>query len=371
MGLTLPWQANGYLRWSGWLQFFPTLFLSIAATLAASAAARLGFLWVYGLLAFLAALLAGLLLFDVATIKLGAHPVEPLPKPPNFTDPFDVILRRRSCRAFQDRRLTAAHLQDLLHVSEVFVQQSRLLGEAPIRLVYVQAPLTVWPVVGAQEFLVALVPKQYDRMSVLDVGRSLQRVVLHATSLGVATCWIGPGTDHQSVIAALGPRYNSDKERICCVCAMGYASRYVPSFVAAMQRFKSRSRLPLRSLFFADAEFHTPLDTGASPFRRYERCFEACRWAPSSTNAQPVRCMAVPSKRRFDFFAASASRYYTPVAVGIWLANWEVGCEALGIKGRFLHLDEKERTPGGRSDLKLPSYDMSWVELAEEHQVPT
>ncbi|CAE7626958.1 unnamed protein product, partial [Symbiodinium pilosum] len=147
---------------------------------------------------------------------------------------------------------------------------------------------------------------QYDRMSVLDVGRSLQKVVLHATRLGVATCWIGPGTDHQSVIAALGPRFNQEEDHICCVCALGYASRYIPRFIAIMQGLKSR--LPLHSLFFADAEFRTPLDTDAPPFRRFGRCFEACRWAPSSLNAQPVRCVGTPDAKRFDFYAAKNSR---------------------------------------------------------------
>ena len=128
---------------------------------------------------------------------------------------------------------------------------------------------------------VAQIERQYDCKAILDVGRSLQKVILHATRLGVATCWIGPGTDHRSVIAALGPQYSHDVDRIRCVCAIGYASRYIPSFVAAMQRFKSRSRLPLRALFFSDAKFHSLLNPTAPQFQRYSRCFEACHWAPS------------------------------------------------------------------------------------------
>ena len=81
----------------------------------------------------------------------------------------------------------------------------------------------------------------------------LRSVKFHSSQgLGVATCWIGPGTDHQSVIAALGPRFNQEEDHICCVCALGYASRYIPRFIAIMQGLKSR--LPLHSLFFVDAE---------------------------------------------------------------------------------------------------------------------
>jgi hypothetical protein len=36
-------------------------------------------------------------------------------------------------------------------------------------------------VVGAHEFLVAVAPRDYDRVAVIDVGRSLQKVVTAAT----------------------------------------------------------------------------------------------------------------------------------------------------------------------------------------------
>ena len=57
------------------------------------------------------------------------------------------------------------------------------LGEALLRLEYINAPLTVWPTVNGSEFLVAIVPKTYDRTAVIDVGRTLQRVVMDATRI--------------------------------------------------------------------------------------------------------------------------------------------------------------------------------------------
>lgn len=30
----------------------------------------------------------------------------------------------------------------------------------------------------------------------------------HATRMGVATCWIGPGADHKSVVAKMGNRFD-------------------------------------------------------------------------------------------------------------------------------------------------------------------
>lgn len=61
---------------------------------------------------------------------------------------------------------------------------------------------------------------------------------------------------------------------------------------------------------------------------------------------------------RFEFAAATSSRFYAAVATGIWLANWELGCEALGRRGHFEVLAPEAR---GASDVELPRYEASWV----------
>ncbi len=62
---------------------------------------------------------------------------------------------------------------------------------------------------------------------------------------------------------------------------------------------------------------------------------------------------------RFDFYAATASRYYAAVALGIWGANWETGCEALKRHGHFAVLSSEERASNAASE--LPLYDVSWI----------
>ena len=66
--------------------------------------------------------------------------------------------------------------------------------------------------------------------------------------------------------------------------------------------------------------------------------------------------------KSFDFYATTTSRYYAPIAVGIWCANWELGCEKLGIPGRFSILAAEERgISNEQAYLPLPRYDVSWV----------
>ena len=62
---------------------------------------------------------------------------------------------------------------------------------------------------------------------------------------------------------------------------------------------------------------------------------------------------------RFDFCAATTSRYYAAVALGIWCANWETGCATLNMRGHFTVLSPEER--GASEAPKLPRYDISWI----------
>jgi hypothetical protein len=141
--------------------------------------------------------------------------------------------------------------------------------------------------------------------------------------------------------------------------------------------FQFRRRLPLSALFFADSRFKQPLNVEAYPFSRFGRTYEVCQWSPSSYNGQTTRCVAVMERNgtdrpksekdelrlaRFDFYAVTDSRYYAPVAVGIWCADWEMGCAALDIHGHFSVLSAEQRCPlDEESRLQLPRYDVSWV----------
>ena len=163
----------------------------------------------------------------------------------------------------------------------------------------------------------------------------------------------------------LGERFDPEKDHIICVCAVGYKSRYIPLFIRIFNA-QFKRRLPLSELFFTNADFDKPLDLDASPLNRFRRNYEICEWAPSSYNGQTTRGVAImnsdsdaPQLERFDFYQTTESRYYAPVAAGIWCANWEMGCDALGIHGHAALLTEEER--GIDDENVVPQYDLSWV----------
>jgi nitroreductase len=351
------------LQFTGWLQYLLPVIFILFFFLIAGIAHLLNARFLAIPFAALGTLLFIIAVFDLVTVKFKLRFREPLPIRNDDLDAFDLMRSRRSCRSFQTRKLTSADHQELME-SVRFHSEEPMIGQSPLRFEYVSAALTVWPVVNATEFLVAIAPSEYDRLAVIDVGRSLQKIVIDATRMGLATCWIGPGVDHESIMQHLGERYNPEEDHIICVCAVGYRSGYIPMFLRIFNAQFHR-RLPLTSLFFTDSDFKEPLNLDIYPFDRFGRSYEVCQWAPSSYNGQTTRCVAVMDEKkgptRFDFYATTESRYYAPVAVGIWCANWEMGSEALGLQGHLVVLSGEERKDDAETRRPLPRYDLSWV----------
>jgi nitroreductase len=332
-------RAKMRLQFTGWLQYLlPIPIIALLAMLA-------GLSWLAGarwlVWAFLgpAGVLTLVAAFDIVTTKLRIRFPESRPPRLDDLDRFELLLRRRSCRSFQTRRMTEADREALLNVVRTQLAIPTI-GRITPRLEYVAAPLTVWPTVNASEFLVAIVPAAYDRTPIIDVGRTLQRVVMEATRMGLATCWIGPGADQRSIAAHLGDRFDPRADHIVCVCAVGYRSRYIPLFIRLFNHQMSPRRLPRSELFFADETLEQAIDTTAPPLLRFDRAWEACRWAPSSYNGQTTRAIVETDADgcidALHFLTVTDSRYYAPVALGIWCANWELACEALGERGVFM-----------------------------------
>ena len=213
-----------------------------------------------------------------------------------------------------------------------------------IRIEYISANIRVWPLVNGQEFLVAIAPKEYNRLSVMDVGRTLQKIVIDATRMGLGTCWVGPGADHKSIVPKLGNRFNPEMDNIICICAVGYESKLKPLFVSIFSK-KMRNRLPIEALFFSDYEMTDSLSSGIPADAKYNQLLEACRWGPSSYNGQTTRGIVIQEHEQFkriDFCSSTTSKYYAAVAAGIWCANWEMGCQERNLIGSFEILQEKE-----------------------------
>ena len=174
------------LQFTGWLQYIPFAISSIIFFLLAALAHFLGMTILFNILAIIGIILSVILISDLVTVKYRLHLHEHLPKRNDSLNIYDLMRARHSCRAFQNRKLTDTDRDELMRSVRLH-SNSPKISTAPVRFEYISAPLMVWPVVNASEFLVAIAPKEYDRLAVIDIGRSLQKVVMDATRMGLAT----------------------------------------------------------------------------------------------------------------------------------------------------------------------------------------
>lgn len=335
---------------SGWVQYAPPF----AIALAFFAASYTGFLLGWSGRGWALGALAGLFLiwgfFDLIIIKLRLVALPDLTPSPRTGDAFALMRARRAVRSFQPRKLDNI---DRAFVTERIEHHTALdsahaIAQGRMRAVLLDAPLPVWPSVNAQSFIVVLGPKTYDRLAVIEAGRAVQHVVNEAVARGLATCWIGPGADHAHVTAALGADFDADRDHILCVVAIGYESRYKPMFIR-LAALAGKRRKPVMDLAFDEAP-GLPAPMKRAPFKALAPAVEAVRWAPSSYNSQTSRMIFVCEDSKLlkvQFCAAEGSRYYAPLALGIWCANWETGVEALDQRGRWRALDAPRHIAGG------------------------
>jgi nitroreductase len=350
------------LQWKGWLQYLipvPIILLLSLLTVLTY------FLFGKYFSLFFSAITIVLCLrvfLDIVTVKFKIRFSEPLPKRKDSLTDIELMQIRHSCRSYQTKKLFRKDYEELMLSVKHHLSEPKFSSES-IRLEYISAPITVWPTVNASEFLVAIAPKEYNRLAILDVGKTLQKIVIDATRMGLGTCWIGPGADHKSITAQLGNNFNPEKDNIICVCAIGYESKYYPLFIRYFNK-KMRSRLTVDSLFFKDYEMN-PIPLTQEPFQSFEKVLNACKWAPSSYNGQTTRGIMISNNdklERIDFVATTTSKYYAAVATGIWTANWEMGCDELGIEGHFKKLNEKEyQSTLTQAENNILIYDMSWI----------
>jgi len=134
-----------------------------------------------------------------------------------------------------------------------------------------------------------------DRLSRMNYGYFLENIVLKATELELATCWIGYFDSSFFSDFAL-----PDGFEIPSIIIIGYPTEK-PSLGQRFTRLSvnASKRNEWEKIFFLD-NFNTPLIPDQAGI--YRQVLEMVRLAPSSGNTQPWRIILNQEKQAFYFF---------------------------------------------------------------------
>ncbi|MBE3124291.1 MAG: nitroreductase family protein [Acidobacteria bacterium] len=163
------------------------------------------------------------------------------------------------------------------------------------------------------------------------VGYTGEALILEATALGLATCWVGGLFKPAAVSSRLGLWEN---EKVICISPVGYP-KAKPSLTD--RTFKaiagSARRKPLEEL----------MEGGRVPEGGMKTAVEAARLSPSANNRQPWRFRT--DGRAVTVFTDNDKREWKlsrRLDCGIAMLHFELGARAAGLPGEWEFLEAPE-----------------------------
>ncbi|MBN2151387.1 MAG: hypothetical protein JW839_08080 [Candidatus Lokiarchaeota archaeon] len=264
---------------------------------------------------------------------------------------LDVIKARTSWRSYSPASIEPDHKKKLLSLIDEKVtspfgascklQWLTMEGVDPAE----KKKLGTYGVIsGAREFVVGITPEG-DLNAVQHLGYVMERVVLLATDLSLATCWLG-GTFSRTGVAGLVKAAHGDS--IPAMVPVGHPTghRHVVDIVVRLA-VKAKARLPFERVFF-DGGFGRPLVRSRAGV--LEAPLEAIRLGPSSKNSQPWRVVVAGDGDAIHFY--NVSRWH--LDLGIAVCHFDLQAKEQGTAGAWRVEDPGVAAPEGIS------YVISW-----------
>lgn len=199
-------------------------------------------------------------------------------------------------------------------------------------------------------------------MSLENFGYRMEQIVLHLTSLGLGSCWLGGTFTRSGFAEKIGAQRG---EILPAVLSLGYPSPQEPQAARlASQQPVNRDRLAWEALFF-DESFEAPLSPQAS--EAFLTPLDMVRLAPSASNKQPWRILRQGGLWHFYLQRTKGYRElalgrFTGIAdmqridMGIAMCHFELAALECGLPGRWKVADPQVKTLNN-----LTHYVVSWV----------
>ena len=186
---------------------------------------------------------------------------------------------------------------------------------------------------GASGFVVGAVDKHINNLE--DYGLLMEDIVLFATDLGLATCWLGGSFQKDNFSARINIQ---DHEVVPAVVSVGIGADNRNLVDRVIRNVAgSKKRLPWNLLFF-DSDCSTPLSRAVA--QEFAVVFDMVRLSPSASNKQPWRIVRDGSS--IHLFLQRTTGYRKPmfsdlqrIDVGIAMSHFTAVARELNMEGSW------------------------------------
>lgn len=248
----------------------------------------------------------------------------------------DNIMKRRSVRTFDDRKLPEEELEKLRSFMETIENPYGIPVE--FKFMHAKEHGLICPVVSGTELYVGGKIKRMPNASVA-FGYSFEMLVLYAQSLGIGTVWLGGTMNRAAYEQAM--ELGTD-EIMPCASPLGYPAKKMSFREGTMRKaIKADERLPFEELFF-EGDFQTPLNKEKAGI--FLQPLEMVRLAPSAVNKQPWRVVIADNAAHFYLkrskgFGHESNFDMQKIDMGIALCHFALTAKENGIDVRFTQMD--------------------------------
>jgi len=196
---------------------------------------------------------------------------------------------------------------------------------------------------GASGFIVGAVDMQLNNLE--DYGYLMEDIILFATALDLATCWLGGSFQKDNFSARINIQAHEIVPAVVSVGIGADSRNMVDRLIRNVAG--SKKRLNWEQLFF-EADCKTPLPRAKA--NQLAHVFDMVRLSPSASNKQPWRI--VLEGNCVHFFLQRTKGYRKSmfsdlqrIDMGIALSHFEAVCQELQIDGAWTDQKILKSTP--------------------------
>ena len=285
-----------------------------------------------------------------------------------FSSPVIEIIRQRySCRGYNKTPIAAEHASQLGAFAES-IQRGPLGTSLRFELIAateqdrgsLRGLGTYGLIKDPGGFIAGAVGQGKNKLE--DFGYEMETVILYATSIGLATCWLGGNFTKSSFSRKIQATRG---EIVPAVASIGYPAEGIRTRDRLRQQVKSDTRLAWEALFFR-SDFGHPLSRESTGV--YAGPLEMLRLAPSAHNFQPWRVIQDGSCYHFYLQRTQGFGPGTPMFIllgiadlqrmemGIAMCHFELTAREFGLDGKWEVLEPAGVQPGNMCE-----YVVTWI----------